>query len=186
MDADDECFHGNTGLHDREMELMVKVLHCLTLLILLLTVPGLWRDTAFANTTLIRPQIRLKACMSNEETLSGAVELYLLEHPDQVGHVPLFEALLQAGTLKSIPGCPSQGTYSFTRPDPSDTTIIVTCDRHGTMDDSHVYAPEVMRARIEYLAIDIALPLSLLFLLVWAVWRFCRFLYRKLKGETGT
>ncbi len=75
-----------------------------------------------------------KSCFANMKNIEGANELYAVEHKRKDGSLEIasINQLLDAGYLKDIPQCPSQGEYKMFG-GAGVSNIDVLCGVHGFM-----------------------------------------------------
>lgn len=98
---------------------------------------GILLAIAVPNFVRARETSRAKACVANLKTIDGAVQQFAMTHNVQngsgIGALGL-QGLMDEGFLKTLPACPSSGTYAFTTINSSPT-----CSVGGTVGDSQAH-----------------------------------------------
>jgi competence protein ComGC len=92
-------------------------------------VVGVLAAIAIPNFARARDNAQEKACNANMRVMTGAMEMYNMDHSDPLKTLDL-DVLLKKKYLMSQPKCPQQGTYSL---EGTGDEAQVRCSKHGPL-----------------------------------------------------
>ena len=94
---------------------------------------GVVAAMAIPNFKKARDSARQKACFSNIRVLTGAMEMYNMDHNTMM-HTLDIDALVKGGYLKSAPTSPEPDCEYYSEGDLTEDGVIC-CKRHGNINN---------------------------------------------------
>ncbi|MGB9797821.1 MAG: competence type IV pilus major pilin ComGC [bacterium] len=96
---------------------------------------GILVSIALPNFMRARENARTRTCAANMKQIQGAIEVWAMDTKQPANtpttSFPTPAQLVNLGYLKTLPSCPSGGTYSYTGANLTDYDI--SCSVHGTL-----------------------------------------------------